>query len=173
MHVFGSIQREGDAQTLAEHVRPHAGTIDQIFTGDIALVGLDPFDGVHARNDTLLEFNVGYLDIFDDSGTICPGPPGQCLGRVFRIGVSVVGLEPGCFEIVGMHQGKQLFGFIQANFLHFDTKCPRHLHGAVIFFLAGFGLSHPDRAGAQIACRLPCLFFQTGIKVGTVNSQLG
>jgi len=117
----------------------------------------------------LLKFDIYHFDIFDDSGTVGSGAFCQSLGGVFRVGVSIVGLEPGCFEIIGVQQGKQFFCLIQADFLHLDTEGTCHLHGAVVFFLAGLGLGHPDGAGTQIPGGLSGFFFQAGIEICTIN----
>ncbi len=154
VHMLGRMQRNTDTDHFSHFPGPHAGAIDQIFTGNFTLIGAD------AGNGAFFEMDIGNLDAFDQVGSSHAGALGQRLGGVLRVREAVIGLKPGRNEVVGIQERKQLLGLCQADFFHLDSECMRHGHRAAEFTFARFCLRDTDGSGALVAGGLARFFFQ-------------
>ena len=167
VHVLGGKKRQAGANHLAHFPSPHSGTVDQVFTGDLAFIGL------HAGDPVAVHSNAGHLRVLEDLSSAHAGPLRERLGGVLGVGDTVIGLVPGPGQIIGSDHRYQPPGLIETDFLHPYSKCPGHPQSPKIFLPSRRGSGDTNGTVSFVSGGLAGFHFQTGVKIGTVFCQLG
>ena len=137
IEVFAGVQRHVHAQHAADFMAPHAATVDDHFTGDVArLITLFP---IHAGNTASLACDTGGAGALNDACTALSRAFGQRQRDVGGVALTVFFQEHRAGDAVDVQVFVFCLDLRRADFFDRDTKGPRHRRLAVDLFLAFFG----------------------------------
>ena len=98
VEVLGRVQRDGDADLVAECLGPLAGAVDHDLGLDVTGVGPNASDASAAWR--LDRVDADHPDALVDSHSACPGALGQREGEVGRVGAAVLGQPDRAEQVV-------------------------------------------------------------------------
>jgi len=168
--VLAGVKRHPDASHEPHLAGPHAGAVDHVVGGDLALVGRDAGDPRSARPGR--DPDGGHLGVLEDPGAAGARALGQGHGGVDRVGLAVVGQEDGADHVLDVQQRIEVARLGGRDHLHLEAGHARH-GGTALQLLETLGGGGDAQAAVLLeAGGLAGLRLEAAVEPGRVDRQL-
>jgi hypothetical protein len=140
VEVLAGVERNGGARHQADLTRPHPGAVDDVLAFDRAEWRLD------RRGAAALDVDAGDLDALDDADAVLAGAPGQRLGDVRGIGLTVGRDEDATDDARGVEERVFRRGVLGGEDNNLEAEGAGHRRAALQLLEALVGQCDAERA---------------------------